>query len=557
MSRIRIFALGGLDEDGKNMYVVENNDDIFILECGMKYPEGEQYGVQMIIPDFTYLKENKEKIKGVFITHGHDDVMGGLTSLLKEIPDLPIYTAPLTAAMFERKAAREGIKHINLHRVRRNARFKIGDTMIRTFGTTQSIADGFGVAIHTDDGYIVYSSEFIVDYDTKNEAFDFDLTNVTDLASEGVLLLMAESVGCTRPGHSSPFHRITPQIEHYFEDTQDRMFITLFNQNIYRVIEVVELANKYNRRVFIYDEELRQLMKDMASLGYYRIPAGLEVPADDFSNDMENVIVIIAGNGANIFKKVHKIANKEDEKIEFRNTDTVIIASPAVPGTEREEAGMEDDLYREAGRVAAVDAKRAFTMHASMEDLKMMMYLMKPKYYMPVKGEYRQLIANANIALDRGYRADYIIVMDNGQVAEIDDGKLQRKFGRIENADDVLVDGDENLDASGMVLKDREILSTDGAIIVGVVVNHKTKEIIGGPDVQSRGVIYLKDADYIIQEIGNIMEKTINEAVKDKTYDNLECRAEARDRIARYVIRETGKRPMILPAIVEINMKDE
>lgn len=557
MSKVRIFALGGLDEDGKNMYVVENNDDIFVLECGLKYPDGEQYGVQMIIPDFTYLKENKDRIRGVFITHGHDDVMAALPSLLKEIPDVPVYTAPLTAAMFERKAKKAGIKHVNIHRIRRNARFKIGDTKIRTFGTTQSIADGFGVAIETADGYVVYSSEFIVDYDTKNEAFDFDLTNITDLANEGVLLLMAESVGCTRAGHSSPYHRITPQIEHFFEDSNSRMFITLFNQNIYRVIEVIELANKYNRRVFIYDEELRQLMKDMASLGYYRIPAGLEVPPDDFSNDMENVLVIIAGNGANIFKKVHKIANKEDENVEFRNTDTVIIASPAVPGTEREEAGMEDDLYREAGRVAAVDAKRAFTMHASREDLKMMMYLMKPKYYMPVKGEYRQLIANANIALDMGFRADYIIVMDNGQVAEIDDGKLQRNFNRIDHAEDVLVDGDENLDASGMVLKDRETLSTDGAIIVGVVVNHKTKEIIGGPDVQSRGVIYLKDADYIIQEIGNIMEKTINEAVKNNTYDNLECRADARDRIARYVIRETGKRPMILPAIVEINTKDE
>ena len=556
MSKVRIFALGGLDEDGKNMYIVENNDDIFVLECGLKYPDGEQYGVQMIIPDFTYLKENRDRIKGVFITHGHDDVMAALPNLLKEIPEVPIYMAPLTAMMFERKAAKAGIKNPNIHRIRRNAKFKIGSTEIRTFGTTQSIADGFGVAIGTEDGYIVYSSEFIVDYDTKNEAFNFNLTNVTDLANEGVLALMCESVGCTRAGHSAPNHRITPQIEHYFEDAEGRMIITLFNQNIYRVIEVAELANKYNRKIFIYDDELRQLMMDMAKLGYYRIPAGLEIPPSEFSNDLENVIVIVAGNGANIFKKIHKIATKEDENIEFRSTDTVIIASPAVPGTEREEAKMEDDLYREAGHVAAIDAKRAFTMHASREDLKMMVYLMKPRYYIPVKGEYRQLIANANIALDMGYSAGNIIVMDNGQAAVINDGKLQRSFDHIDNADDVLVDGDDNMDASGMVLKDREILSTDGAIIVGVVVNHKTKEIIGGPDVQSRGVIYLKDADYIIQEIGNIMEKTINEAVAEKRYDNLACRADAREKIARYVIRETGKRPMILPAIVEINTNE-
>ena len=305
----------------------------------------------------------------------------------------------------------------------------------------------------------------------------------------------------------------------------------------------------------IYDDELKAIMNDMAKLGYYHVPAGLEVTAGSFDNSLENVVVLVAGTGSSIFRKVHKIATKEDEHIEFRSTDTVIIASPAVPGTEREEASMEDDLYREAGNVIAVDAKRAFTMHASIEDLKMMIYLMRPTYYVPVKGEYRQLIANANIALDMGYNADKIIVMDNGQIATINNGKLQKNFDSME-ADDVMVDGNENLDTSGMVLKDREILSTDGAIIVGVVMNHATKEIIGGPDVQSRGVIYLKDADYIVKQIGDIMEKTINDAVKEKRYENMGCRAEARDKIARYVLHETGKRPMILPAIVEINTKD-
>lgn len=552
MSKVRIFALGGLDEDGKNMYVVENNDDIFVMECGIKYPDSDQLGIEMIIPDFHYLKENASRIKAVFITHGHDDVMAALPSLVRDIPKLPVYMAPFTAMLFERKAKKLGLKDLNIHRVRRNAKFKVGKTEIRTFGTTQSIADGFGVAIKTEDGYVVYSSEFIVDYDTRNEAFNFDITNITDLGTAGVLALMCESVGSTREGHSSPSHRITPAIEHYFEDSEGRMFITLFNQNIYRVMEVIELANKYNRKVFIYDSELKELMADMAKLGYYHIPAGLEVPTSQFRNDMDNIIVIIAGTGSSIFRKVHKIATKEDDTIELRSTDTIIIASPAVPGTEREEAVMEDDLYKESGRVLDVDAKRNFTMHASIEDLKMMIYLMKPKYYIPVKGEYRQLIANANIALGMGYNADKIIVLDNGQVATLEDGQLKRQYDMIQT-DDILIDGKDNLDASGMILKDRELLSTDGAIIIGIVINHTTKEIIGGPDVQSRGVIYLKDADYIVKEVGNIMERTINDAVAEKRYDNMSCRAEAREKISRYVMRETGKRPMILPAIVEIN----
>ncbi|MCR4950260.1 MAG: ribonuclease J [Solobacterium sp.] len=555
MSKVRIFALGGLDEDGKNMYVIENDEDIFVMEAGIKYPDGDQLGVEMIIPDFRYLSENRDRIKAVFISHGHDDVMAALPNLIREIPKVPVYMAPLTALMFERRAKALGLKDLNIHRVLRNAKFKIGNTEIRTFGTTQSIADGFGVAIKTADGFVVYSSEFIVDYDTKNEAFKMDITNITDLGSAGVLALMCESVGSTREGHSAPHHRITETIEQYFEDSEGRIFITLYNQNIYRIIEVTELANKYNRKIMIYDTELRALMADMAKLGYYHIPAGLEIAPSAFRNDMDNVLVIIAGTGKTIFRKVHKIATKEDNNIEFRSTDTIIIASPAVPGTERSEASMEDDLYKEAGRVLTVDAKRTFTMHASIEDLKMMIYLMKPKYYIPIKGEYRQLIANANIALNMGYNAERIIVIDNGQVATLNDGTLERRFDTVA-VDSIMVDGGDKLDESGMILKDRELLSTDGAIIIGIVINHTTKEIIGGPDVQSRGVIYLKDADYIVKEIGNIMERTIDDAVADGRYDNMSVRAEAREKISRYVMRETGKRPMILPAIVEINTAD-
>ncbi|MBR2768091.1 MAG: ribonuclease J [Solobacterium sp.] len=555
MSRIRIFALGGLDEDGKNMYVVENNNDIFVVECGIRYPDAdEQLGVEMIIPDFQYLEENQDRIKGVFITHGHEDVIGALVHLLKQIK-LPVYMAPLTARLFERKARKADLRDYQIHRVRRNASFKIGKTEIRTFGTTQSIADGFGVAIRTDDGYVVYTSEFIVDYDIKNDAFRFDVSDVTELGSRGVLALLSESVGSTREGHSSPNHRITHQIEPIFDAAQGRIVITAYSQNLYRVIEMIELANKFNRKIIIYDEELRALMADMAELGYYRIPAGLEIAPQNYSNDVDNVVVIIGGTGSTIFRKVHKIASREDNLIQLRSTDTVIIASPAVPGTERAASNMEDDLYKETSRVFAVDSKRTFSMHASIEDLKMMIYLMNPQYYVPVKGEYRQLISNANIALDMGYPANNIIVLENGQAATIKDGELQRDFKNVPTGD-VMVSGGDSLDAQGMVLKDRETLSTEGAIIVGVVINHATKEIIGGPDVQSRGVIYLKDADYIIREIGNIMEETIDDSVAEGRYSNLDCRAEARDKIARYVMKETGKKPMILPAIVEINTKD-
>ena len=554
MSKVRIFALGGLDEDGKNMLVVEENDDIWVIESGMKYPGSDQLGILMVIPGFEYLVENKDRIRAVFITHGHDDVIGSLTNLLKEV-NVPVYMAPLTAKIFEREARNAGLKDYNLHRVRRNAKFRIGQTEVRTFGTTQSIADGFGIAIRTEDGFVVYSSEFIVDYDTKIDAFSFGMNEVMEISNRGVLALMTESVGATREGHSSPRHRITPLVEPYFEEAPGRLIVSAYSQNLYRVIELIELADKYGRRIMIYDDELRNLMRDMASLGYYHIPAGMDIVPQNFDNDADNVLVIVGGRGNTIFKKMHVIATREDPVIQLRNTDAVIIASPAVPGTEREESAMEDDLYKETARVIAVDVRRAFSMHASIEDLKSMIYLMNPQYYIPVKGEYRQLISNANIALEMGYPANNIIVLDNGQAAVLEDSLLARSFDTVP-VSEVLIDDAEDRSATGMILKDRELLSTDGVIVIGIVINHATKEVIGGPDVQSRGVIYLKDADYMIKEIGNIMETTIENAVRNGAYDNLACRAEAREKISRYVLRETGKKPMILPAIVEINTKD-
>ena len=551
MDNIKIFALGGLDEDGKNMYVVEVNNKIFVLECGLKYPENDQLGIEMIIPDFSYLIKNKKRISAVFISHGNDDVMAAIVNLVKEI-NVPIYTAPLTAYLIESMFKEAGIKKYDLHRVQRNSTFEVDGVEIKTFGVTESIADAMGIAIKTDHGYIVYGSEFIFDFDVKIDAFKCDISRLANLGDDGVLLLMGESVASTREGHSAPHHKLTPLIEPYFEETEDRIVITMYNQNLFRLIEVIELANKYNRKIMFYDDKLREFMQEVAKLGYYHVPAGLEVPKSKFDNKIENIVVIISGSGSNIFKRVQNITNKEDPLIEFRKSDTIIIASPSVPGTVREANRMENALYKEGAKVYATDKKRMFSMHAAIEDLKMMMHLLKPKYYMPVKGEYNQLISNANIALDMGYKAENIIVMDNGQVATIKNGELEKQYDQIE-IEDVMVDGKASLDSSGMVLRDREKLSTDGAIIVGIVINHKTKKIIGGPDVQSRGVIYLKDAEHIVKEIGIMMENIIETAVKNNKYDNMTCRMEAREAIGKYVLKETGKHPMILPAIIEIN----
>ena len=551
MDQVRIFALGGLDENGKNMYVVEVNEAIFIIEAGLKYPDTGQLGVEFIIPDFSYLIENKDRIKGIFITHAHDDVIAALPYLLKQI-NIPVYTGALTASILHETLKKEGIKDVKIHRMKRTSRQVIGGVKVRTFPMTHAFPDNFGIAINTDQGYIVYTGEFIVDYDMLQEEYLCDLNELSDIGKKGVLCLLSESQGVEQSGHTAPRHRITSLIEPIFEASTSRILISCYSQSLFRIIEIIELAKKQNRRIFFHDKGIRDLLKHLETMKYYRVPKDMLISEKEFSDDMEDVVVLVSGIGKNLFRTMTNIANHEDKYVSFRTSDTIIVASPIVSGTELDANNMENEIYKEGGKIFTLSSKTVLSMHPSVEDLKMMLYLFRPKYYIPVKGEYRHLFMNANLAMSVGYSADRIVVLENGQIATFENKVLKSVAEHIE-LEDTLIDGKENWDVTGVVLKDREVLSTDGVMIIGVGVNFKTKKVINGPDVQTRGLIYLKDAEHIIKEVGNIMEECINTAVEEKRYENLTVRGDARDKIVRYLLKETGKRPMVLPVIIEIN----
>lgn len=551
MDQVRIFALGGLDENGKNMYVVEVNEAIFIIEAGLKYPDTGQLGVEFIIPDFSYLIENKDRIKGIFITHAHDDVIAALPYLLKQI-NIPVYTGALTASILHETLKKEGIKDVKIHRMKRTSRQVIGGVKVRTFPMTHAFPDNFGIAINTDQGYIVYTGEFIVDYDMLQEEYLCDLNELSDIGKKGVLCLLSESQGVEQSGHTAPRHRITSLIEPIFEASTSRILISCYSQSLFRIIEIIELAKKQNRRIFFHDKGIRDLLKHLETMKYYRVPKDMLISEKEFSDDMEDVVVLVSGIGKNLFRTMTNIANHEDKYVSFRTSDTIIVASPIVSGTELDAKNMENEIYKEGGKIFTLSSKTVLSMHPSVEDLKMMLYLFRPKYYIPVKGESRHLFMNANLAMSVGYSADRIVVLENGQIATFENKVLKSVAEHIE-LEDTLIDGKENWDVTGVVLKDREVLSTDGVMIIGVGVNFKTKKVINGPDVQTRGLIYLKDAEHIIKEVGNIMEECINTAVEEKRYENLTVRGEARDKIVRYLLKETGKRPMVLPVIIEIN----
>ena len=555
MQKIRLMALGGLDEDGKNMYLVEIDGDIFVLDAGLKYPsESEQLGIEYIIPDFRYLLEHKERVKGIFISHGHDDVMSALGHLLAQ-EDFEVYATALTAKLLEEEFKLHKLKNKHIHVIRRNDTIKVAGHIIHTFPVMQSIADGVGFAFETDSGMIVYTSEFIFDYDFLNTSFSMNINALSDLGKKNVLVLMSESTGSNRPGYTAPKHRITDHIEHYFEENDRRLLITLYRQNLFRIMEVLELAAKYGKKVFFYNDEHVKLLKMVDDMGYYKIPRNVIISRDEFDNDQKNIVCVISGSGNQVFKLMNNIAIGEDRVIELRQSDIAIIASPVVPGTEKDATAMENDLYKADVSIVKLNAKEVLSMHASIEDLKMMLYLIRPKYYLPIKGDYSNLVSNADIAVDMGYTPDKIIILDNGQFASFEGSRLASTSDQIE-LEDTAIDSSDMRDVSGMVLRDREKLSTDGAIVCGVVLDFNTKKVIGGPDIQSRGVIYLKDADHILAEIGNILISTIERNVENGSYENMQVRMEARELISRYVLKATGKTPMILPAIVEINLGD-
>ncbi len=551
MEKVKVMTLGGLDEDGRNLTIVEVDEKIVIIDAGLKYPDHSLLGVEIIIPNFSYLVERKDKIVGIFITHGHDDVMGALPYFIKEC-NVPIYTAPFTSLIIEDMMRQHQINEYTLKPIKRQDKLNLNGLEIRTFGLTHSICDTIGIAIKTKHGYIVHASEYIIDFDQNLPSFDCDITEFAEIGKEGVYMLMTESRNSERVGFTSPRHRVKSALEPIIEASEGRVVISLYQQNLFRLIEVFELAIKYKKKIFFANDNHRPYINYLKKLKYYQLPDKIELHPNQFNNHRDDVIIVVADQGPNVFRLMHSIATGDHASILLKQSDTVIIASPVVAGTERDAARMQNELFKDGVSVVNLSREQFFTMHPSSEDLKMMLTMFKPTYYIPLKGEYRQLIENANLALNRGYHATNIIVLDNGQVAQFKDGQIEA-LSEFIDIEDVLIDGKESLDSTGLVLRDREILATDGTLIVGIVINHQTKEILGGPDVQSRGVIYLKDADYVVKECGHILENVINKAVQENRYENISARNEAREQMSKYVLKMTGKKPMILPVIIEIN----
>jgi len=555
--KIKAFALGGLDEDGKNLQVIEINDDIFVIECGIRFPDKTTPGIDYVIPDFDYLRKNKKRVKAYILTPGHDDEIGALAYIHKEVP-APIYGSDVTLIML-----RSFFEHIHFDSSRLDLRVvkptsdvEIAGRMVHFFHTAHNIAESMGVAIETTLGNVVFSGDYVVE-NNASDNYLHDMNAIARIAEKETILLMTESMYADRLGYTAPKYKITPLLSQLIEDVEGRVFVALFSRNIYNIDEVIKLAVKARKKIVFYDAETADIFKDMQKVNQLMIPKANYVSIDDVNRIRANeTIVLMCGFGDRLFKKMKKLANglQEDRRIILNPSDTFVVAAPASPNVEAIATDAIDDLYRSGVHVKALSKKDILRMHASEEDIKMLVATLKPKYYFPVKGSYRHLLANAQLVLGMGLKLTHqnVFVMDNGMVLDITKERA-RILPEPIKVGDLLIDGKGIGDVEGGVIGDRQKLSDDGVVVLGLTISKSSRQVVAGPDVQMRGFVFLKDADTILKEVTKIFLSVVSEHLQRGTYRLKEIESASCEAILRYIRRANGKNPMVLPLIIEID----
>ena len=561
-SVVKLTPIGGQAENGKSMYCLEIDDQWFIIDAGYRFPEVDKLGVDVIIPNFDYLKENKDKIKAIFITHGHDDVMGALPYLLQEV-NVPIYTTDLTADLIDQLLQRY-MRHSHvsykykIKRVNMNATIKVAGVTVEFFPITHSIPGSVGLAFLTPNGYVVYSSEFIIDFGAP-ERFRCNIQKMMEIGKKGVLALLCESSYSKNDGYTSPKHKLTDKIESIFEDATGRIIISSYAQNAFRTQEIAQLAKKYNRKICFYGRDKYDNTNTIMRIARHTKRPILDIhpsyiadsKAISDKKNMDKLVVLLSGSPRRIYHDILDIIDGGDEKLKLQENDTFIVASPVLPGTEKIANRAINELYKTDTQIHVLKNKELQSMHASEEDIKVLIQILNPRYFIPIKGEYQHFVAVSDVAKKMSIKDDNIIIVDNGEIITFNDGKLQDYRDSI-TIEDVMIDGLGIGDVGVKVIDDRNQLQNDGVVIIGMTIDGKTKEIVANTDVQTRGFIYLKDSENIVRAIIEMAEKELEAYKKDDNGDIRDVRQTIKDKANRYIIKETGKRPVILPVIIEL-----
>ena len=550
MSKIKIFALGGLNENGKNMYVVNVDEEIFVFDAGLKYDNDINLGIDYIIPNFDYLKKNQKKIKGIFLTHGHDGNMGAIPDILEKLPNIPVYGTKLTLDIARKDMSKKLLEKVNLIEIKAHTKIEFGKNSIFPIGVTHSIPDAVCYVLYTPDGAIVYTGDFTFD-STMMGAYKTDIGKLAYVGKQGVLCLMSESFYADKPGHTSPQNRVSDFIREVLNKTNNRIIATIFPAHFYRIQEIFNEISKTHRKIVIMGKPLQETINKAIEDGYIHISKDKIGTLSDLES--QNAIVLISDEKEKPFANLERIIKGFDKFITIKDTDTIFITEPSYPGIEKRLAVIMDDIAMLGADAISLSSKKHLLHHASREDLMLMINLMNPKYYMPVKGEYRNQYTNAEIAEELGIPKENIILKLNGDVFEMVNGKNTNSLEHIET-DEILISGNKGDDIGDLVLKDREMLGENGIVIISCTLDKNTKKILGGPEILTRGFIYVKESQDLLEETKLISKKAIesNIELNTKRVDYSKIKNDVREMLGKFFYKETESKPMIITVIQEV-----
>ncbi|PEC47320.1 ribonuclease J [Bacillus sp. AFS096315] len=550
---LSVFALGGINEIGKNMYAIQYLKEIILIDCGSKFPDESLLGVDLIIPDITYLKENQEKIKGLFVTHGHEDHIGGIPYLLKQL-NIPVYATRLTLGLIELKLKEHGLLgETELILIDSDSVIKFEHFSISFFKTNHSIPDCLGIVFETPEGTVVHTGDFKFDLTPVNNQYP-DIHKMAEIGSKGVLLLLSESTNAERPG-STPSERIVGEhIVDAFMKAKQRVIISTFASNVHRVQQIVDASIITNRKLALLGRSMVNVVEVAMEQGYLSIPEGMLIDKDEINNFAPEAITILCtGSQGEPLAALARLASSSFRGVDIYPGDTVILAASPIPGNERGVSKIIDNFYNLGANViygSGSSTGMHVSGHAYQEELKLMLTLMKPKYFIPIHGEYRMLHHHRSLAESVGVKRNNIFIIKNGDVVDI----LQSEAiqSRRIPAGNIYVDGMGIGDVGNIVLRDRKQLAEDGMLVIVITINKMERKIISGPDTISRGFVYARDSESLLKEVNQIVTSSINELLDENKLQWGVMKQNIKRSLGQFLFTKTKRKPMILPIIIEI-----
>jgi len=547
---LSVIPLGGLEEIGLNMTVFQYNSDMIVVDAGLMFPEEDMLGVDFVIPDFSYVVENKDKLRGIIITHGHEDHTGALPFLLKEV-NVPVYATSLTAGMIREKLKESGIR-AEIYTVRPREKMNLGEFEIEFMRVTHSIVDGIGLGITTPVGRIIHTGDFKLD-PTPVDGELMDLHKFTEYGEKGTLLLLSDSTNAEKGGFTFSEKEVRRVFEDIFAKTHGRIIIATFASNIHRIQQAIDVAVMFGRKVFLCGKSMVANAQIALELGYLKIPPGTWLRIEELNKISDDKVVIITtGSQGEPMSVLSKIATGEHKHIKVKQGDTVILSAKMIPGNERSIGRIINHLFKRGAEVIYEKVSEVHVSgHASKEELKLILNLIRPKYFMPIHGEFRHLMYHAKLAEKVGIPSENIFILENGEVLEINQQGIARKNGQV-NAGRIFIDGKLMGNLESMVLRDRMRLAHDGIVLILLAIEKATGRIVTGPEVISRGFIFEDTSQDIIYNVRDMVTKTIQSMEHDIISDTTLLQTKIRDTLKKYLRDTMGRRPMIMPVVMEI-----